>query len=107
MRNYTNDRGTAQFGCFRALSHLNLYLWSPSIAMSLVLYTVCCAWVRYFSQAEQQLPVGLWQLMKSDFGNTPTLTQFLKQETKSQLKTLGTLEMPRLSVEAGIAITID
>lgn len=43
MRSYTNDRGIAQIDCFRALSHLNLYLWGPSIAMSLVLYTLCCA----------------------------------------------------------------
>lgn len=39
---------------------------------------------RYFAQAEQQLPEGLWQLMKSDFGNTPTLSQFLKQNPQSQ-----------------------
>ncbi|OEH80571.1 putative X-prolyl aminopeptidase [Cyclospora cayetanensis] len=42
---------------------------------------------RYFTQAEQQLPKGLWRLMKSDFGDTPTLTQFLKQQT--QIRRLG------------------
>ncbi|CDJ39001.1 X-prolyl aminopeptidase, putative [Eimeria tenella] len=57
---------------------------SGSNGLALVTRDSAFLWTdgRYFSQAEQQLPVGLWQLMKSDFGNTPTLTQFLKQETK-------------------------
>ncbi|CDJ53114.1 X-prolyl aminopeptidase, putative [Eimeria brunetti] len=54
---------------------------SGSNGLALVTRETALLWTdgRYFAQAEQQLPEGLWRLMKSDFGNTPTLSQFLKQ----------------------------
>ncbi|CDJ60856.1 X-prolyl aminopeptidase, putative [Eimeria maxima] len=62
---------------------------SGSNGLALVTREAALLWTdgRYFAQAEQQLPEGLWQLMKSDFGNTPTLSQFLKQNP--QIRRLG------------------
>ncbi|CDI85437.1 X-prolyl aminopeptidase, putative [Eimeria praecox] len=57
---------------------------SGSNGLALVTQESALLWTdgRYFAQAEQQLPEGLWRLMKSDFRNTPTLSQFLKQNPK-------------------------
>ncbi|CDJ28139.1 X-prolyl aminopeptidase, putative [Eimeria mitis] len=62
---------------------------SGSNGLALVTREAALLWTdgRYFAQAEQQLPQGLWRLMKSDFGNTPTLSQFLRQNP--QIRRLG------------------